>query len=63
VIIRDGTGKDDSGRLVTIDMPKEAGERGVLLSLRSEPVTDQTFIGKRSELKAWRYPSHCAVKH
>ncbi|MCA3438896.1 MAG: hypothetical protein INF50_00920 [Rhodobacter sp.] len=54
--------KDDSGRLVTIDMPKGTGERGVLLSLRSEPVTDQTIIGKRSELRAWRYSSHCAVK-
>jgi hypothetical protein len=49
--------KDDSGRLVTIDMPKGTGERGVLLSLRSEPVTDQTIIGKRSELRAWRYSS------
>jgi hypothetical protein len=53
--------KDDSGRVVTIDMPKGEGSRGVLLSLWSEEVKDQTIIGKKSDLRAWRYSSHVGL--
>ena len=53
--------KDDTGKLVTIDMPKGEGARGVLLSLWSQHVKDQTILGKRSEIRAWRYSSHVAV--
>jgi hypothetical protein len=53
--------KDDTGNLVQIDMPQGEGPRGVLLSLWSEYVRDQTITGKRSDVRAWRYSSHCAV--
>lgn len=53
--------KDDTGRVVTIDMPKGEGSRGVLLSLWSEHVRDQTIVGKKSLLRAWRYSSHVGL--
>lgn len=54
--------KDDTGKQVTIDMPDGEGARGVLLSLWSEHLKDQTIIGKRSVERAWRYSSHVSVR-
>ena len=53
--------KDDNGNVVTIDMPPGEGPRGILLSLWSEMVKDQTIVGKRSSLRAWRYSSHVPI--
>ena len=53
--------KDDSGNLVEMAMPKGTGPRGILLSLWSEHVNDQTITGKRSLVRAWRYSSHSDI--
>mmetsp|Transcript_18179 Transcript_18179/g.28459 ORF Transcript_18179/g.28459 Transcript_18179/m.28459 type:complete len:649 (-) Transcript_18179:7740-9686(-) len=53
--------KDDTGRLVEIPMPPGQGARGILLSLWSKHVQDQTITGKRSIVRAWRYSSHYPV--
>lgn len=53
--------RDDTGRTVTINMPPGEGARGVLLSLWSEHLNDQTITGKRSLVRAWRYSSHYPV--
>ncbi|NUB44665.1 hypothetical protein GEU84_009745 [Fertoebacter nigrum] len=53
--------KDDTGNLVQIAMASGEGPRGVLLSLWSQHVVDQTITGKRSNVRAWRYSSHFPV--
>ncbi len=53
--------KDDTGKLVQIPMPKGEGPRGILLSLWSEHVQDQTITGKRSLVRSWRYSSHAPI--
>lgn len=54
--------KDDSGNLVEIGMPKGNGMRGVLLSLWSEHVVDQTLMGSRRSVRAWRYSGHYPIQ-
>lgn len=41
--------------------PPGSGPRGVLLSLWSEHIRDQTLAGKRSNVRAWRYSSHAPL--
>lgn len=53
--------KDDSGKIVEIQMPQGEGPRGILLSLWPEHVRDITITGKRSEERAWRYASHIPI--
>ena len=53
--------KDDTGTLVQIPMPEGDGPRGILLSLWSEHVLDQTITGKRSQVRSWRYSSHAPI--
>lgn len=53
--------KDDGGKLVEISMPKGNGMRGVLLSLWSEHVSDQTLCGDRRHVRAWRYSGHFPI--
>lgn len=53
--------KDDGGKLVEISMPKGDGMRGILLSLWSEHVSDQTLCGDRRHVRAWRYSGHFPV--
>ncbi|MDF1671345.1 MAG: hypothetical protein P1U83_17215 [Roseovarius sp.] len=53
--------KDDSGKLVEIQMPKGDGMKGVLLSLWSEHVKDQTLMGHNRFVRAWRYSGHFPI--
>ncbi len=53
--------KDDSGKLVEIEMPKGDGMKGVLLSLWSEHVRDQTLMGHNRFVRAWRYSGHFPI--
>ncbi|WP_263830416.1 hypothetical protein [Ruegeria aquimaris] len=53
--------KDETGKIVEIDMPKGDGPRAVLLSLWSEHVSDRTIAGKNNLARSWRYSSHYPV--
>ncbi len=53
--------KDDTGKVVQIDMPKGDLPCGVLLSLWSDHVSDRTITGKNSLVRSWRYSSHFPV--
>lgn len=53
--------KDDSGKVVEIEMPKGDGPRGVLLSLWPDDTEDRTITGKNSQVCSWRYASHFPI--
>jgi len=53
--------RDEKRGTVTMDMPDGKGARGILLSLWSEIVKDQTIFGKRSAVRAWRYANHVPI--
>lgn len=53
--------KDDSGKLVEIQMPKGKGMKGILLSLWSEHTEDQTLTGDSRSVRAWRYSGHYPI--
>lgn len=53
--------KDDSGKIVEIQMPKGNGMRGVLLSLWSDHTSDQTLYGDQRSIRAWRYSGHFPI--